>query len=281
VGQRSSARRLLVALLCLSLVPLLSGCYVAAGSGQVETRAFNIDGFTRVSVGSAFEADVSYAETYDVSVTADANLFNYVEVVRRGNTLHIGLKPRIALRHGTLQAVVTLPYLEGIDASGASKVSVAGFTDAARFDAEASGASRLTLDALTLGNSKFDISGASQVELVDLHTGDADFEVSGASRVNGVLVMRNGDLDASGASQIILRGSAGALKIDGSGASNLELDGFPAADVEMSLSGDSRGSVAVSGQLDLDISGASTLYYTGSPRLGRVEVTGASTLVQR
>jgi hypothetical protein len=281
VRRNSTVRRLSVALLCLILVPLLTGCYYAAGSGQVETRAFEIEDFNRVSVGSAFQADVSYGEAYQVSVTADANLFNYLDVVQRGNTLYIGLKPRIALRHGTLQAVVTLPYLEGIDASGASSVTVAGFTDAPRFDVEASGASRLTLDTLTLGNSKFDISGASQVELLDLRADDADFEVSGASRVNGRLLMRNGDLDVSGASQVNLRGSAGILKIEGSGASNLNLDGFPMADLDLSLSGASRGSVDISGRLDLDISGASTLYYAGSPKLGRVEVTGASTLVQR
>lgn len=262
-------------------MPLLTGCYYAAGSGQLETRAFDIEGFNRVSVGSAFAADVSYAETYGVSITADSNLFTHLEVERRGDTLHIGFKPRIALRRGTLRAVVSLPYLEGIDASGASRVSVAGFTDAPRFDAGASGASRLTLDTLTLGNCKLDVSGASHLELVDLRTDDADFDVSGASRVNGVLVMRNGDLEASGASQINLRGSAGILQIGGSGASNLNLDGFPMTDLDLSLSGASRSSVEVSGRIDLDISGASTLYYSGSPKLGRVEVTGASTLVQR
>jgi hypothetical protein len=278
---RSRVRRGFLALLWLGLVPLLTGCYYTAGSGLVETRAFEIADFDRVAISSAFEADVSYGETCDVSVTADANLFNYVDVVRHGDTLYIGLKPRLTLRHGTLQAAVTLPHLEGIDASGAASVSVAGFTEATRFDAGASGASRLTLDTLTLGNSKFDISGASQLELRDLYADDADFEVSGASRVSGVVSMRNGDLDASGASQITLRGSAGVLTIEGSGASNLSLDDLPMAGLDLSLSGASRGAVNVSGQLDLDISGASTLYYSGSPKLGRVDVTGASTLVQR
>ena len=281
MGARFRLRPLFVALLCLCLVPLLTGCYFTAGSGQLETRDFDIQDFNKVSVSNAFEADVTYAETYSVSVTADANLFGYLEVVRRGGTLYIGLKPRVSLRSGTLQAAVTLPYLEGVDASGASTVSVAGFTDAARFDGEASGASRLTLDALVLGNCDFDISGASQLKLIDLNADDADFDVSGASRVNGRILMRNGDLEASGASQINLRGSAGILELKGSGASGLELGTFPLTDVDLELSGASHGTVDVSGRLDLDLSGASTLYYTGSPKLGRVEVTGGSTLVQR
>ena len=281
MGSRAGVRRLLVALLCLSLVPLLTGCYVAVGSGQVETRAFDLEDFNLVSIGSAFEADVSYAETYGVSVTADANLFDHLDLVRRGDTLYIGLKPGVTLRRGTLQAAITLPHLEGVDVSGASSVTVAGFTDAPRFDAGASGASHLTLDSLTLGSCKFDISGASHLELVDLQTDDADFEISGASRVNGWLLMRDGDLDVSGASQLTLRGSAKILELGASGASNLELNAFPMTGVDLVLSGASRAAVDVSERLDLELSGASTLYYAGSPHLGRVDVTGASTLVQR
>jgi len=99
--------------------------------------------------------------------------------------------------------------------------------------------------------------------------------------VSGALEMRNGDLNLSGASQLTLDGSAGNLELEASGASKLELAAFSLNDVDLVLSGASQGAVNLSGRLDLDLSGASILYYQGTPQLGRVDISGASTLVQK
>ena len=86
---------------------------------------------------------------------------------------------------------------------------------------------------------------------------------------------------ASGASLSTLGGSAGRLILDGTGASTLHLDDLVANDATTTLRGASNGTVNVTGKLDVDLRGASTLYYLGSPKLGQVTSVEASTFKQR
>ena len=84
--------------------------------------------------------------------------------------------------------------------------------------------------------------------------------------------------DVSGASQVTLSGSAGDVTIGASGASQLDLSAFSVDDADVEASGASKVTVNASGKLDADASGASHVYYLGSPTLGRVETSGASSV---
>ena len=89
-----------------------------------------------------------------------------------------------------LLAEVTISELDRVEASGAANVTVKGGSKVDRFTAEASGAARLSVDGLETPKAVASASGASQVVL------------SGTAA--------SLDLDAAGASQI----KAGELKVD-------------------------------------------------------------------
>ncbi|MDA8218884.1 MAG: DUF2807 domain-containing protein [Dehalococcoidales bacterium] len=149
----------------------------------------------------------------------------------------------LALQSGTysnitLQANVTMPDLQGLRLPGATNGTVDGFKSQSNVDIEVSGASKLTV------NSEF-----GDVKITD-----------------------------SGASHITATGSGNGLNLDVSGASTADLQGFAVKDATVGLSGASNATVDVTGRLDANLSGASTLSYTGSPTLGNVNVTGASSL---
>ncbi len=250
---------LLVALLSSEL---LAGCFGGGitGSGKLETREMDYGDFTKLNVGYAFEVEITRADSFFVSITLDDNLFEYLDIAKRGDrdTLYIGLDPAYSYRSFTHKAKITMPDLYGLDLSGATRGTVQGFSLSHDFSVDLSGASMLGMSDMSAGNINFDISGASRVS-GDITADDADFDVSGASRAE-------------------LEGSASDIGINASGASSVELDDFPVNNAEVNLSGASRGTVNLNGRLDVDLSGASNLQYIGQPIMGTINISGGSTI---
>ncbi|HEY40297.1 MAG TPA: DUF2807 domain-containing protein [Dehalococcoidia bacterium] len=246
-------------ILVLAMVAgLLTACTVVIGSGTLKTENMDFSDFTRVEVGGAFEVEIVQSGSFSVSITADDNLFEYIQVSKQGSTLKIGVKPAVMFSSATHRAEITMPELLGLELSGASQGSVTGFESMEDLDIEVSGASSLTIEEIVAGDIRFDVSGASRV------TGEVD-----AGDV---------ELDISGASTIRLQGMAADMKLELSGASNAELGDFLVSNASINFSGASRGTLNVDGRLDVELSGASKLTYTGDPTIGDVDISGASTM---
>jgi serine/threonine-protein kinase len=209
------------------------------GSGQTASKVWEIADFDAVTVGSAFHAEITRGDAFKVTTSSDSNLLEHLSVVKEGRTLRIGLvrgsnvHPKEPLR-----AEVVLPALVGLDAGGASRVTLKGFRSDRGF--------RLRLH------------GASKVE-GSIHVGDADFEVSGASHLT-------------------LTGSARGSRLSASDASHLNLDEFPLTQCEVRLSGASRARLSArsGGPFKAMSAGASTL--EGSVDAGEItlNLAGAS-----
>jgi hypothetical protein len=224
---------------------LLAGCTVNApqtivGSGNKVTVEKDLSGFTKVAASSAFQVGITQSDDYRVIITVDEKVEPYLDVTVQGDTLRIGVRPGLTLGAGSfpLNAKVSMPRLSGVELSGACRTTVGGFKSGDRLDAK--------------------VSGASQLE-GDIEAGDVRFEVSGASR-------------------LALSGKGQKLALEGSGASQAILVDFSVSEATVRLSGASKATVNVSGRLDADVSGASSLRYTGDPALGSVESSGASTI---
>jgi hypothetical protein len=248
--------KLLLVLTMIVVAGLLTACTVVKGSGVLKIEEMDFSDFTRVEVGSAFEVEIAQSDQFSVSITADDNLFDYIQVSKRGTTLKIDVKPAVMFHSATHRAEITMPELLGLELSGATQGSVTGFE---------------TIEDI-------EVSGASSLELEEILAGDMTFDISGASRVNGEVDADDIEFDVSGASTVRLRGTAGDIELDLSGASNAELEDFPVSDADVNLSGASRATVSANGRLDIDLSGASRLTYTGNPTIGDVDISGASTM---
>jgi hypothetical protein len=210
------------------------------GSGNVVTKEFDLSGFDEVEVSSAFDVEIRQGNAFSVVVRVSDSVEQYLDVVKQGSTLSIGLRPMspATLTAVTLEAEVTMPQLAGLELSGASGVSVTDFTSSEALYAEVSGASSLRGD-IEAGGVRFDVSGASDVKL---------------------------------------SGSGEDLVMDVSGASSADLAGFPVGDADIQVSGASSVAVNVSGRLDVEASGASRVRYRGSPTLGSVDSSGGSSI---
>ncbi len=211
------------------------------GSGDLVSEEWDYSDFTGVSVGMAFDVEITQSSSYSINITADDNLFEYVEVSLTGNTLTINLRCCYSYLGTTNRAVIAMPGLNYLDFSGATHGSVEGFSSTDDFVLLLSGASSLSGDYTTTGNAEFDLSGASSLQL------------------------------EGGAADILIRASGG---------SQLELSGFPVNNADIDLSGASRATVNLDGRLDAELSGASQLLYLGDPTLGDVNTSGGSTIAE-
>jgi hypothetical protein len=223
----------------LLIFGLMVGCgFVLTGSGDLKTEEYAFSDFNRVEVSSAFEYEIRQSNSYGISITADDNVIEKVQVTKEGDTLKISLETTPRLGSLTLKAVLTMPYLRGLTISGASRGIISGFSSDNDMDIKVSGASKVT---------------------GDITAGDVDFNVSGASAVQ-------------------LEGSANNIVANVSGASRFNLGGFMVNNANVTLSGASTGTVNLSGKLDANLSGASKLSYFGEPTMGNINTSGASTL---
>jgi len=187
-------KRFITVLIALALVLSLSalsltGCRgLIKGSGDLETQEYELNNFTNIEISHAFKYEVTQSNFYGVTITADDNLFKYIEVIKTGERLEVGMKPNYGFINTHLEVVITMPELRSLDVSGASTGFIKGFS---------------SNEVLIAG-----ISGASSLDLVDITTGDVDFDVSGASGITGSLTANDAKFELSGASRIQLIGSA-------------------------------------------------------------------------
>jgi hypothetical protein len=260
------------ALACLALVLLfavLSGapaCVVVTGqnartgSGDIVTWDFDYADFSSIEVSSAFDVTIDRADSYLVRITIDKALYEYLQIDQRGDTLRISLKSGYSYVNTSQQAVINLPDLRRLKLSGASQAALSGFSFSHSLDFELHDASQLTLENTIAGNCGFSLHDASQVE--------------------GVIEMDDGSFNLSDASFLELQGSADDISIDASDASRADLADFAVLTADVHLSGASGAVVNVSERMDVSLSSASSLEYIGSPKLGKLEMSGASTLNQ-
>ncbi len=239
-------------------IAVLSG--PETGTGKVVTREFDFSDFTNVEVACCFKVDIVRSDSYSVTVTSNESLFDHIIVDKSGNTLKISVKPFHFHTRPTLSAHVTMPMLNKLRLSATAKCNVSDF----------SSQEKLSLN----------LSGATSLD-IDIDAGRAKVEISGASRLRGSMKLDDSEFTLSGASRMELKGSARDVELNAWGASRLELAGYALRDAKVDLKGASQAAVNVGGKLDLDISGSSRLTYCGSPTMGSVKVSGASTLTQK
>ena len=231
-----------IAFILVFMVALLAGCGVSTitGSGNVVTQEEAITGFDQVDISHSFEVDISQGDTFSVVIRVDDNLVRYLEVVKVGNTLQIGLKPDPPnIMSATLEAEVTMPELTGLDMSGSSHATIIGFKSAQALAVNASGASHL--------------QGHFEADTVSFNLG--------------------------GSSEVVLTGSAQNMMIEeASGSSDANLTDFPVIDASVKAGGKSQVTVNVSGRLDVDASNSANVYYLGDPTLGTIDTSGSATV---
>lgn len=210
-------------------------------------KEFELADFSTVDARNAMQVEISRSGQYSVAVEADKEIIDEVEVVVSGGVLkakfqtrlgHIGL---LFKQVPSPKLIITMPELIGIKLSAATRAKITGFAGMDTFNAELSGAGKLT--------------------------GDMD--------------CRNLKLEGSAASFFELAGRAELLEVSLTATSHASLEKMTVNDARVKLGGASTLTLDISGRLDAEVTGASSLRWTGSPTMGDIKVTGASSLSRK
>lgn len=259
-------RKQVLVLLTLAVFAM-GGCsdYSSKIAGKQITRDFEAEGsYTVLDVSDAFSVTVSDAVD-KIQVTAGEKIMPDIRVEMDGNTLRIYLKSQMKRVFSTPMNVV-LPYnaaLTDIVFSGASDFQ-----------------STFGLEGRKVTVS---LSGASDC-LCDIRADEIEMDCSGASDYRGMMSASRLDLGLTGSSDAKITGEVGELKLSISGASDLEKTvvdnhyGLVCTDCKGSLSGASEAFLHCDGTIDISISGASELRYTGNATTEGCSSSGGSTL---
>lgn len=250
--------------LAVTVIMLITACnppIIVKTAGPVITRNYDVEGFTAIEAGHAFEANIAPSDTYSVAITTNEQAFEYITVRTRGKTLEITTTGLYRPFHDVNVLIeIAMPDLDGVSLSGAAMSRVSGFTSAHDFE--------------------IDLSGGSDLD-IEIETGNADIELSGASNLSGSLTSTATAMTLSGSSNVRLSGSGDALDIEGSGASTFDLEDYAVNSAYLTLSGASKATLLVNGTLDAELSGASQVQHRGDTEPGDIDLSGGSSCRQK
>ncbi len=128
----------------------------------------------------------------------------------------------------------------------------------------------------------FSASGGCDIKIIGvLKTEDLKIVLSGASDLDGKLDTKNLSINISGACDMKVSGSAAKIDIDASGASSFKGFDFAVDYCSATASGASDIHITVNKELSANASGASDIRYKGSPVVGDIKTSGASSINRR
>jgi serine/threonine-protein kinase len=286
------------------------------GSGNAASKTWGVSGFTEVQIDSSFHAQIAKGKTFRVTTSADDNVLPFVRVTKDGSTLKIGMEPHKSFQpKQPLEAEITLPTLAALDLNGASHARLQGFKAEKELLLKMSGASTLggsievaTADfrvngasTLSLGGSavtaRLSAAGASHLKLGEFAMKECELKLAeashaqitvrsdapvkaklaDASHLSGSIEATNVELELDGASHAKLGGAAKSAKLSAAAASHLALAALAVQDADITLSGASHGSVAVTSTLKGRLRAGSHLTSRGDPTTIEVTKSGGST----
>ncbi len=205
-------------LLILLFISLL-GCrgFGVRGSGNLEDEPRDIEDFSKIEVGGAFNVQVTVGEPTSLVISTDDNLLKYIRTRVVGNTLEIDTKKDLNPKTD-LKIKITTPELVSIESSGANSVDIDGIS-CERFSVELSGAGNIDLEG-SANSIRVDISGAGSVDAKHLIAEKAKVDLSGASSAK-IYASESIDVDVSGVGTVDFYGDPENVKSDISGIGSI------------------------------------------------------------
>ena len=187
------------------------------------TRQFNITDFSKVDVSGAFVVRFRKGDTYKVIADGREEDMSDMDVRVNGNTLEVKIDRRGGLfdwgNRKRVGLTITVPKINELKMSGASKASLAGFDKYDELTIDMSGACRTVFDG-EVDKLNIELSGASNINLRG-RARQVEADLGGASKLEAVnMHVDNASVDAGGASRADF-GHVGSLDSKTSGASKV------------------------------------------------------------
>ncbi len=190
------------------------------GIEALETRSYDLTGFSVLNLHNDFDTTVTQGDKFQVAVTTNADVFDKLHLEVVGQTLKAGNKEEVALRDTSVKMTITMPKLQAVTGRNDVQVKLVG-----AFSVEDKIIAEVFNDASVTGQ----ISGDALTAKV---------------QNDGLLT---------------LSGQVGQITANGENDGTMDLSGLLGLEARVSLQNDARCAVNVSGSVTLNASNSPTL----------------------
>ncbi len=259
-------QRTLVALLALVIMLSAQGCVgvrTIRGSGRVVEEERPVSGFTSVELATLGNLYIEMGDEEKLRIEAEDNIIRYLEVEVRDGRLKIDSRDGVnLLPKNPVYFYLTVRELDTVELSGVGHIEVPDLT-VGQLSVITSGVGDIEMEDLDADTVRVKISGAGDVEMEDLYADRLEVDISSL-----------GNLSIAG-------GEVGEQDVTISGAGNYQARHLESAQAEVHLKSLGSVTIRVHDHLKVNISGAGSVRYVGSPTveqdvsgLGHVEQIG-------
>ncbi len=187
--------------------------------GPVQEKLLDLKDFDKIVMNGHADVVISQRETFSVKVSANEEVFDYLDFHVDNGTLILETKDHVNLRAETFDVTVTLPVLKDISIQGAGDVDLKGGYYAAE------------PLALTL-------NGAGDIEFRDIQVPSLSITINGAGDIEAKGIDVNElSISVNGAGDVEVTGKADKARFSVAGAGDIDALGLDVQDVETHKSG--------------------------------------------
>ena len=125
----------------------------------------------------------------------------------------------------------------------------------------------------------FEVMGTGEMQLSGLSQPEVALKVAGAGSITADAKVSKLDMDVSGSGTVEAKGHADKLNVDVSGSGKIRAGELETNDASLDVSGLGNIEVAPQGALNVDMSGAGTIYLKKEPRSIQSDISGAGQII--
>ena len=283
---------LLLAMLVASSVCTKAANTKIVASGKIVSKEIKgIAGFKEIQTNNVVDVIYHSAADTRIVVSASDNVIPYIEVVKKGSRLEVGLKKNINVRvknsRADLKVNVYGPEVSAFTVKGSGDITIPTDLKADRLALGVSGSGDIDAYNLSAGEVALGVTGSGDIEVRNVSgkkiaigvTGSGDIEckaVSGdvvAFGVTGcgdvkVIIVSTDELawGVSGSGDIVVAaGTVGSANYGVTGSGDIKASSVIATEANAVASGSGDISCRATKQLSTAAMGSGNIYYYGNP----------------
>ena len=194
---------ILASCLCSCININTNGGKTVKCNGEIIEKTMDFTGFTGITLEGAAEIDFKQADSCKVLVTANEEVFDYLDYSLEDKVLVISTKDHVLINAKKYKVSIEAPVLDAINVQGAAAFHMAaGYSCTEALEIEIDGAAKLVVDSIEVPTVDLTINGAGKFTLDNIKVGQCDIEVNGAGSGSVSGVADNAKITVSGTAKI-------------------------------------------------------------------------------
>ena len=196
------------------------------GEGEVVSKTFDFKDFDQIVINGHADVDFSQSSGYEVTVSTQENILEWLDYKVDGTTLIIETKDHREIRATEYNLVILAPELKKLTVNGASDFNVRTLRMEGDLDVQVNGAGDLDFDNIACNSLTVEVNGAADANLTAVDVRNTlTVKVNGAGDVDITGNAQNASFEVNGAGEVNAKGLkvAGEVSKHTSGLAKIQL----------------------------------------------------------